>query len=60
MEVRSDYVLLWTAFVSEWEHQTKKKLREYEEWKLSAGQCIVTPDDLICSIQREIKARSGR
>ena len=60
LEVRSDYVLLWTAFVSEWEHQTKKKLREYEEWKLSAGQCIVTPDDLICSIQREIKARSGR
>lgn len=60
LEVRSDYVLLWTAFVSEWEHQTKKKLREYEEWRLSAGQCIVTPDDLICSIQREIKARSGR
>ena len=57
LEVRSTYVLLWTAFVSEWENQTRKKLKEYKEWKTSAGENINTPDELISTIQQEIKSK---
>lgn len=55
LEVRSTYVLLWTAFVSERSHETRKKMREYEEWKSHEGAFIRTPDELISCIQYEIK-----
>lgn len=59
LEVRSTYVLLWTAFVAERSHETTKKMREYKEWKSTEGQDINTPDEMIDFIQKEIKARGG-
>ena len=32
LDVRKDYKLLWTAFVVEYEHEKRKKQKEYEEW----------------------------
>lgn len=32
LDVRDGYKLLWTAFVAQYSHEKKKKLREYEEW----------------------------
>lgn len=57
LEVRSTYVLLWTAFVAERSHETAKKLREYNVWKSNEGQDVNTPDELIYSIQKEIKSK---
>lgn len=57
LEVRSNYVLLWTAFVGEQKHETRKKLKEYEAWKKEWGTAINSPDQLINSIQNEIKSK---
>lgn len=57
LEVRENYVLLWTAFVAERKHETAKKMREYEEWKSGEGATIDTPDQLIRHIQHEIKSK---
>ena len=57
LEVRSNYVLLWTAFVGELPHETAKKMREYNTWKTTDGVGINTPDELIHSIQEEIKSK---
>lgn len=59
LEVRDNYVLLWTAFLSEYKHQSKKKLKEYEEWKYGEGININTPDELISLIQDSIKKARG-
>lgn len=59
LEVRDTYVLLWTAFLSEYKHQTKKKLKEYEEWKDGEGININTPDELISLLQDSIKKARG-
>jgi hypothetical protein len=55
--VREDYVLLWTAFVSVYSHETKKKLKEYDEWMSGDGGLIHTPDELIAKIQSDIKSK---
>lgn len=34
---RKDYLLPWTAFLSEYEHERKKRQREYEKWLKKAG-----------------------
>ncbi len=57
LEIRNTYVLLWTAFVGELAHETRKKLREYNEWKSADGSGINTPDELIQIIQEEIKSK---
>lgn len=57
LEVRSNYVLLWTAFVGERPHETAKKMREYNAWKATDGNAINTPDELIYNIQEEIKSK---
>ncbi len=59
LEVRESYVLLWTAFLSEYRHQSQKKLKEFEEWKRGEGNGINTPDELIASIQKAIKKARG-
>lgn len=59
LEVREAYVLLWTAFISTYSNETKRKLKEYELWKSGEGNNISTPDQLIELIQSQIKkARS--
>ena len=57
LEVRENYVLLWTAFVSTRSHETQKKLKEYEEWKRNEGKDVSTPDELIHRIQENIKSK---
>ncbi|SHJ47875.1 hypothetical protein SAMN05444280_12080 [Tangfeifania diversioriginum] len=32
IDVRKNYKLLWTAFVAEYKHEKRKKLKEYEAW----------------------------
>ena len=59
LEVRETYVLLWTAFLSEYRHQSLKKLKEYEEWKKGEGKKINTPDELIEAVQESIKKARG-
>lgn len=59
LDVRETYVLLWTAFLSEYRHQSKKKLKEYEEWKKNEGVGINTPDELIALIQESIKKQEA-
>lgn len=60
LEVRETYVLLWTAYVATYSNESRKKKKEYEEWKKREGKGINTPDELIEKIQDEIKkARSG-
>ncbi|MBO5086411.1 MAG: hypothetical protein J6B65_04150 [Paludibacteraceae bacterium] len=57
LEVREDYVLLWTAFVATYSHETQRKLKEYETWKKSEGEDISTPDELVAIIQSDIKSK---
>lgn len=59
LEVRETYVLLWTAFLSEYRHQSQKKLKEFEAWKQGEGIDIKTPDELIAMIQESIKKARG-
>lgn len=54
LEVRKTYVLLWTAFLAEHRHQARKKLAEFEKWKLGEGRNIHTPDELVELIQSGI------
>ena len=59
LEVRGTYVLLWTAFISQCHHETRKKLKEYEEWKKNEGNNVNTPDQLIEIIRNEIKKQEA-
>lgn len=59
LEVRSAYVLLWTAFVSEHGHQTRAKEQEYNQWRRKANNTIYTPDSLIEEIQKEIRDKDN-
>ena len=59
LEVRDTYVLLWTAFLSEYSHQSSKKIKEYTDWKKNEGANINTPDELIALIQEAIKKARG-
>ena len=54
LEVRESYVLLWTAFVSEYTNSTQKKEKEYLNWARKDGNKNHTPDSLIAEIQEEI------
>ncbi len=55
LEVRGTYILLWTAFVSQYNHETRKKLKEYDAWKKKEGANIDTPDELIKLIRDGLK-----
>lgn len=58
LEVRETYVLLWTAFMSKYSNASKKKLKEYQEWKNSKdGKLSNTPDELVKQIQDSIKSK---
>ncbi len=57
LEVRETYVLLWTAFISAYSHETRKKLKEYDLWKSGKGANINIPDELITLIQTDIKSK---
>lgn len=54
LDVRKTFVLLWTAFFSEYKNQTEKKEKEYNNWLNSKGGVQLTPDQLIAEIQSRI------
>lgn len=59
LEVRATYVLLWTAYVSTYTHETRKKEIECIEWEKSVRNKKYTPDELINEIQESILKKQG-
>ena len=54
LDVRNTYVLLWTAFASENNHEKRKKLREYNQWLFDNDNKKYTPDELMSQIMDNI------
>ena len=59
LDIRSTYILLWTAFVSEYKNETKKKLKEYNNWVLENNGKTYKPDTLVVEIMEELKKKQG-
>lgn len=59
LDIRTTYILLWTAFVSEYKNETKKKLKEYNNWLLENNSKAYTPDTLVIEIMEELKKKQG-
>jgi hypothetical protein len=59
LDVRVNCVLIWTAFVAEYEHEKRKKEKEYQNWvKENSGE-IHTPDTLISKIINGLTKKQG-
>ena len=54
LDVRKKYVLIWTAFLADYQNQIEKKQKEYEVWRSSIGGAIMSPDELIADIQKRL------
>ncbi len=59
LDIRSSFILLWTAFVAEYKHETKKKLKEYYNWSQEKGEKFFTPDSLVKEIMQELQNKQG-
>ncbi|MDR2466700.1 MAG: hypothetical protein LBD35_04830 [Prevotellaceae bacterium] len=59
LDVRANYVLIWTAFLAEHFHEKKKKEKEYAAWKKENKGKIYTPDSLIAEIFNELNKKQG-
>ena len=57
LEVRAEYVLLWTAFYGDYAHSIRKKESEYNEWKRQQDR-VYSPKELIEKIMFELKSKS--
>lgn len=55
IDVRKDFVLLWTAFVAAYPHEKSKKQKEFDSWSKSTGNKPYTPDLLVREIMDELK-----
>ena len=54
LDVRISFILLWTAFVSEYKHDTRKKEKEYNQWLIENNNKKCTPNDLVSKIMNTI------
>lgn len=54
LDVRKTFLLPWTAFVLEYEHEARKKEKEYNEWAKSQNGKIYTPGELVKMIMDEM------
>lgn len=54
LEVRKEYILIWTAFVAELAHEKLKKEREYQNWLSSVKGKSFTPDSLVKEIRKDM------
>ncbi|MBP1629304.1 MAG: hypothetical protein H6Q15_197 [Bacteroidetes bacterium] len=54
LDVRSNYILLWTAFVSEYNHDTRKKEKEYNQWLKENNNKRYSPNELVAKIRDSI------
>ena len=60
LDVRVHCVLIWTAFVAEYEHEKKKKEKEYQNWIKKNNGKIQKPDALISVIINNLSKNKGR
>jgi len=59
LDVRVNCVIIWTAFVAEYEHEKRKKEKEYQNWIRDNIGKIYTPDSLIAKITNELNKKQG-
>jgi hypothetical protein len=55
LEVRENYILLWTTFVAQLSHEKRKKMDEYNNWKKENDNNVYTPDTLVKKIRATLK-----
>ena len=60
LDVRVHCVIIWTAFVAEYEHEKRKKEKEYQNWVKGNGGKIYSPDSLISKIINTLTKSKGR
>lgn len=58
LEVRADYVLPWTAFCAEYNHQIRKKTKEYRQWLNHVNNRVYTLEELVFDIMNREKQGS--
>lgn len=54
IEVRKEYVLMWTAFYADYPNASRKKEREYIDWLAKQNGKHWTPDELVKDIQSRL------
>ena len=54
IDVRKTFLLPWTAFVSEYPHELRKKEKEYKRWLEQPGNREHTPDSLVQKIMDDL------
>ena len=59
LDVRTNCVIIWTAFVAEYPHEKRKKEREYQDWIKRNNGKDYTPDTLISKIVDELSKKQG-
>ena len=59
LDVHVRYILIWTAFVAEYEHEKRKKEREYQNWVRENNGKTYTADALILKIINGLIIKQG-
>jgi hypothetical protein len=59
LDVRSTYILLWTAYVVEYKNDKQKKEKEYQNWIFENNGKKYSPDTLVFEIMEELKNKQG-
>jgi len=59
LDVRVNCVIIWTAFVAEYEHEKRKKEKEYLTWFKENGGVTHSPDSLISNIINDLTKKQG-
>ena len=58
LDVRTNCVLIWTAFVAEYAHEKRKKEKEYHDWLKQNNGKVETPNALISKIVSRLGEKS--
>jgi hypothetical protein len=59
LDVRTNYILIWTAFIAEYEHEKRKKEKEYADWVKENKGKTYTPNSLIAEIFDDWQKKQG-
>jgi len=57
LDVRVNCVIIWTAFVAEYEHEKRKKEKEFQNWKKENRGKTYSPDTLILKIISDLNKK---
>lgn len=60
LDVRVECVIIWTAFVAEYEHEKRKKEKEYQNWVRENNGKSYSPDILISNIINKLRKSKSR